>query len=77
MPAPISTKTGSKKAGHLCPRLLREELIQFRRVKGYLPRVVVHIGNPYEQEIGKEVAQVAQELEADTSLGYEDMKITL
>ena len=67
-----------KKAGHLCPRLLREELVQFRRLKGYLPRVVViHIGNPYEQEIKEEVAQVAQELEADISLGYEDMKITV
>jgi phosphoribosyl 1,2-cyclic phosphodiesterase len=67
-----------KQVGHLCARLLKEELIQFRRLKGYLPRIVViHIGNPYEQEIKKEVAQVAQELEADISLGYEDMKITL
>jgi len=67
-----------KKAGHLCAEFLKEELIQFRRLKGYLPRVIViHIGNPYEQEIKEEVAQVAQELEADISLGYEDMKITL
>jgi len=67
-----------KKAGHLCAEFLREELIQFRRLKGYLPRVIViHIGNPYEQEIKEEVAQVAQELEVDISLGYEDMKITL
>ena len=67
-----------KKAGHLCAEFLKEELIQFRRLKGYLPRVIIiHIGNPYEQEIKEEVAQVAQELEADISLGYEDMKITL
>jgi ribonuclease BN (tRNA processing enzyme) len=67
-----------KKAGHLCPRLLREELTQFRRLKGYLPRVIIiHIGNPYEQEIKEEVAHVAQELEADINLGYEDMKLTL
>jgi ribonuclease BN (tRNA processing enzyme) len=67
-----------KKVGHLCPRLLREELTQFRQLKRYLPRVIlIHIGNPYEQEIKEEVAQVAQELEADISLGYEDMKITL
>jgi len=67
-----------KKAGHLCARLLKEELMQFRQLKGYLPRVIViHIGNPFEQEIKEEVAQVAQELEADISLGYEDMKITL
>ena len=67
-----------KKAGHLCAKFLKEELIQFRQLKGYLPRVtVIHIGNPYEQEIKEEVAQVAQELEADISLGYEDLKITL
>ncbi len=67
-----------KKAGHLCAEFLKEELIQFRRLKGYLPRVIViHIGNPYEQEIKEEVAQVAQELEADISLGSEDMKVTL
>jgi len=67
-----------KKAGHLCAEFLKEELIQFRGLKGYLPRVIIiHIGNPYEQEIKEEVAQVAQELETDISLGYEDMKITL
>jgi len=67
-----------KKAGHLCAEFLREELMQFRQLKGYLPRVIViHIGNPFEQEIKEEVAQVAQELEADISLGYEDMKVTL
>ena len=67
-----------KKAGHLCAGFLKEELIQFRQLKGYLPRVIViHIGNLFEQEIKEEVAQVAQELEADISLGYEDMKITL
>jgi ribonuclease BN (tRNA processing enzyme) len=67
-----------KKAGHLSAELLKEELTQFRRIKGYLPRVIViHIGNLLEQEIKEEVAQIAQELEADISLGYEDMKVTL
>jgi phosphoribosyl 1,2-cyclic phosphodiesterase len=67
-----------KKAGHLCAEFLKRELVQFRRLKGYLPRVIViHIGNPYEQEIKEEVAKVAQELKADISLGYEDMKVTL
>ena len=66
------------KAGHLCAKFLKEELIQFRQLKGYLPRVIIiHIGNPYEQEIKEEVAEVAQELKADISLGYEDMKVTL
>jgi len=67
-----------KKAGHFCAGLLKEELIQFRQLKGYLPRIIViHIGNPFEQDIKEEVARVAQELETDISLGYEDMKVTL
>jgi len=67
-----------KKVGHLCAGFLREELIQFRSLKGYLPRViVVHIGNRFEEEIKEEVAEVAQELKVDISLGHEDMKITL
>ena len=64
--------------GHLSSLLLKEELIQFKQLRGYLPRIVViHIGIPYEQEIKKEVAQVAEELGADISLGYEGMKVTL
>ena len=67
-----------KKAGHLSAELFKEELTQFRQLKGYLPRVIViHIGNLFEQEIKEEVAQVAQELDADISLGYEDMKVIL
>ena len=67
-----------KKVGHLCAGFLREELVQFRSLKGYLPRViVVHIGNRFEEEIKEEVAEVAQELKVDITLGHEDMKITL
>jgi ribonuclease BN (tRNA processing enzyme) len=67
-----------EKVGHFSARLLKEELTQFRQLKGYLPRVIViHVGNPNEQQIKEEVAQLARELEADISLGYEDMKVTL
>jgi hypothetical protein len=76
--SPDKCEVWVNKAGHLCAGLLREEFTQFRRLKGYLPRVIViHIGNPYERAIKEEVAQVTQELEADISLGHEDMKITV
>ena len=66
------------RAGHLSPQLLKEELAQFHRLKGYLPRIIViHIAPPYEEKIREEVAQVAEELGVDISLGYEDMKVTL
>ncbi|MFU8796595.1 MAG: MBL fold metallo-hydrolase [Dehalococcoidia bacterium] len=64
--------------GHLCPASLKEELQEFRRLKGYLPRiVVVHIGNAFERQIENEIGQVAEELGADLCLGYEDMRVTL
>jgi ribonuclease BN (tRNA processing enzyme) len=66
------------KPGHLCPSLLRDELIGFRRINGYLPRVVLtHLNPEVEDEIRDEAAQLAKELEADISLAYERMEISL
>ncbi|MGB2799644.1 MAG: 3',5'-cyclic-nucleotide phosphodiesterase [Dehalococcoidia bacterium] len=68
----------AQQSGHLSPRLLKEELADFKRLKGYLPPVVVvHMILSIEDEIREEVAQVAKELGADITLGYEGMKITL
>lgn len=67
-----------KRVGHLSARLLKEECIQFRQIKGYLPRVVVvHISPYYQQEIEREVEDVSRELNVAIDIGYEDMKITL
>ncbi len=64
--------------GHLCPASLAEELREFRQLKGYVPRVVVvHIGNSYENEIENEIARITDDLGADISLAYEDMRVTL
>ena len=64
--------------GHLTPRLLKQELIDFKRVKGYLPPIVtVHINPHLEAEIKEEVAQVAEELAANINVGYEGMKVII
>jgi cAMP phosphodiesterase len=64
--------------GHLTPRLLKQELIDFKRVKGYLPPIVtVHINPHLEAEIKEEVAQVAAELAANITVGYEGMKVII
>jgi len=64
--------------GHLSANLLKKELVQFSKLKGCLPRVTaIHMALPYESEIRGKVAQVAEELGADISLGYEDMKVTV
>lgn len=67
-----------KSVGHLSARLLNEELIQFRQVKGYLPRVVViHIPSQFQMEVVQEVKNVGMELGINIDIGHEDMRIAL
>jgi len=64
--------------GHLTPRLLKGELVEFRKLRGYLPRVILVHMSPYvEAEIGEEVGRVAGELGADIALGHEGMRVTI
>ena len=64
--------------GHLTPALLKQELINFQEVKGYLPRVVVvHMTPWHEKEIESEAATVAEELGNSITLGYEGMQLHL
>jgi len=63
---------------HLTPSLLRNELLSFRDIRGYLPRVItVHMNSVEEKAIAEEIAEVAGDLKADISLGYEGMMIQL
>ena len=67
-----------KSVGHLSAGFLKEELVQFRQMKQYLPRVVVvHIPSQFQREVEEEVKEVAQELGISIDIGYEDMRITL
>lgn len=67
-----------RESGHLTPGLLREELVIFRKLKGYLPRVVaVHMNPELEQEIEAEIAAVAKGLNSVITLGYEGMQLQL
>ncbi|MCD6567685.1 MAG: MBL fold metallo-hydrolase [Dehalococcoidia bacterium] len=62
--------------GHMTPELLKPELIEFRQRKGYLPPVIlVHMFPLWENEITEEVVELAGELDAEISLGYEGMKV--
>ena len=67
-----------REAGHLSPRLLGAELLQFQRIKGYLPPVLlVHMNPEVEGQIKVEVEAVARELGTTITLAYEGMTIQL
>jgi ribonuclease BN (tRNA processing enzyme) len=68
----------AEEAGHLTPRLLREELVKFRQIKGYLPPIIlIHLYPAYEEEIRKEVESLATEIGANITLGYEGMRFNI
>ena len=69
-----------KEPYHLTPGLLKAELISFRNIKGYLPKVItVHMSpqSPDRELIDAELKQVAAELNADITPGYEGLQIIL
>jgi ribonuclease BN (tRNA processing enzyme) len=75
---PQKLEQWAKLTGHLSPQLLKSELLDFRRMKGYVPTtIVIHLNPLLEGEIAPEIAEVALELGASISLGQEGMKVTL
>jgi ribonuclease BN (tRNA processing enzyme) len=75
---PQEMEAMARRTTHLCPGLLREELVEFRRLKGYVPRIVlIHLDPQHEAQLGQEVAEVARELGASITLGWEGMKVSV
>jgi len=67
-----------RESGHLTPSLLKQELIEFQKLKGYLPKVTtVHMNPDLETEIATELAAVAEELHATIALAHEGMELRL
>ena len=67
-----------RESGHLTPNLLKQELIVFRKLKGYLPKVAtVHMNPDLEAEIARELAAMAEELHATIALAHEGMEFRL
>jgi ribonuclease BN (tRNA processing enzyme) len=72
---PNALAHAAKDAGHLCPEMLREELIDFHGMKGYLPKVVaIHMSPQYESEIEREVREVAESLGTSIDIAHEGEK---
>jgi ribonuclease BN (tRNA processing enzyme) len=68
----------ARESGHLTPSLLKQELISFRELKGYLPPVVVvHMNPRLEKEIEAEIAAIAAALNTRVNLAYEGMQLHL
>jgi hypothetical protein len=58
--------------------MLKAELVDFCRVKGYLPQVtLVHLSPQLEEEIRGEVAEVAEELKLTINIAGEGERLII
>jgi len=75
---PNSLSTAARDAGHLCPKMLEKELAEFRRLKGYFPRVVIiHLSPQHEPEIEREVREIAKLLGTSIDIAHEGEELIL
>jgi len=65
-------------SGHLAPSLLKQELVSFEKLNGYIPPVVaIHMSPNLEEEIAVELAAVAEALDCSITLAKEGMEINI
>jgi ribonuclease BN (tRNA processing enzyme) len=63
---------------HLTPQLLAQELWDFQKMKGHLPRVIAtHIPVVYEEELRDELALAGKQLEMEIEVAYEGLTIEI
>ncbi|MBM4444637.1 MAG: lactamase [Chloroflexi bacterium] len=75
---PQKMEEWARRTGHLTPQLLKAELLEFRRLKGYLPpTVLIHLNPLLENDIAAEVAEVSRDLGASITLGREGAEVLL
>ncbi len=68
----------ARRKTHLSPPQLKAELLDFRRAKGYVPRVLlIHLDPAQEAAVASEVAGIARDLDASITLGREGMTVTV
>ena len=78
MTFPNKLENVAKDAGHLCPEMLKEELTEFGRVKGYLPHVIlIHLSPQFEEKIREEAQEIAEELKLSIGIACEGEKFII
>jgi len=68
----------AEESGHLCPNMLKEELIQFKKINGYLPQIyLIHMSPAFEMVIRAETTSIARDMEFSFQMASEGDEIHL
>jgi ribonuclease BN (tRNA processing enzyme) len=65
-------------SGHLCPKLLKKELLDFHSIKGFFPNILlIHLSPKLEKEIRSEIKDLARELNHEINFARAGEKIKI
>ena len=65
-------------AKHLCPKLLKNELIELKRIKDNFPQItIIHLSPKFEKEIREEIMEIEKELEISIDIAFEGENIII
>ena len=68
----------ARETSHLTPKMLEQELVSFRELKGYLPQVIaVHMDISLEPETKEEISAVARRLDIPITVAHEGMRLKI
>lgn len=66
-----------REASHLTPSLLKKELLEFRRLKGYFPTVLLlHLNPRWRKDTEEETARLAKELSINITVAHDGLKFS-
>jgi ribonuclease BN (tRNA processing enzyme) len=75
---PNSLEEKMTESGHLTPEGIRQELLEFRKLKGYLPDVLaVHFIPMLEEQVKAELAGVARDLKVNIKMASRGMIVKI
>ena len=75
---PDSYENYARDTGHLTPKLLLAELIELRKIKKSLPRIVVIHRDPFlEKKVERELAEVSAALDTHLTIAREGVRFVL
>ena len=65
-------------SAHLCPKMLKKELTEFKQIKGYFPKIMlIHLSPIFEEEIIKEVNEIEKQLEIRIDIANEGDEVII
>jgi ribonuclease BN (tRNA processing enzyme) len=75
---PDNLEKRAENSGHLCPKLLRKELIELYQVKNKFPEItLIHLNPKFEDEIKTEIRKIEKDLKITINLANEGEEINL